>query len=225
MSASHSVDNSEDDSKDEMSDNELMDKFLSYLRENFDDEEKKLMIQQLFRDGGYQLGEGEEDFPYQSEPDDAVFREEQVFNDYSRPLDHSKKNGFSQKNKKRMYPMSLEDYYYNRHSDDGLYRLPYESERTKRSMTMKENDQIEDDPLLENIEDFLEDSNLHVTYTTRSNFKRRVRRHLGAHDDGGIQRLISTGTLAPPLIQNQSRGETLLMSYLLFTGSILLRIM
>lgn len=59
VTPSHSMDD-DSDQISELNDDDLLNKFLSYLRENFDDEEKKLMIQQLLNDGGYQLdGDGD----------------------------------------------------------------------------------------------------------------------------------------------------------------------
>ncbi|PIK38016.1 hypothetical protein BSL78_25150 [Apostichopus japonicus] len=90
----------------ELNDDDLLNKFLSYLRENFDDEEKKLMIQQLLKDGGYQLDEDGDldigDFVFQSAPDDTDFGERQLFNDYS-PLDHSKKNSVTSRQDKKTH--------------------------------------------------------------------------------------------------------------------------
>ncbi|XP_071841954.1 uncharacterized protein [Apostichopus japonicus] len=214
VTPSHSMDDDDSDEISELNDDDLLNKFLSYLRENFDDEEKKLMIQQLLKDGGYQLDEDGDldigDFVFQSAPDDTDFGERQLFNDYS-PLDHSKKNSVtSRQDKKNSYPQSLEDFYYNRrHQDDGAYRRPYQRERRKRNPEKEPLNQPRDEYLHENIERLLEESQF-LGRESSSTSNRRRRRHLGAHDADGVQRLISTGSLAPPLdAESVRRGDSI----------------
>ncbi|PIK58772.1 hypothetical protein BSL78_04293 [Apostichopus japonicus] len=81
--------------------------------------------------------------------------------------------------------------------------------REKKEIRRRNRNQPRDEYLLENIGRLLEESQF-LGRKSSSTSNRRRGRHLGAHDADGVQRLISTGSLAPPLdAEYVRRGDSI----------------